>query len=166
MSLTENLWAQELICLENKMNKREDLANRLAENNYTHRDLNDLEEITIKINEENKGKPLPEEINLCPADRVPKIGEWIYVSGSASFDHGHDDVVGGLAQVCQIKEGKSGGEPVHFVRVKEHGHRGGVNWEQHLAMKQDELAKTYGYSFAYPSPDYNNYYDPTEWKSC
>lgn len=144
--------------------RRNELVDQLVNGTYTSKSLDELRKLTRKLNKKNKDKPLPASIQLCPADRVPKVGEWIYVGTAMSFDHGYYDVVGGLAQVYKVGKMKSGGKVVSTVYVKEHGHRGGKNWDQFTSKEQDKLAEMYGYSFAYPDPDYNDYRDSGEWQ--
>ena len=82
---------------------------------------------------------------------LPKIGDEIYVPTALHLSRGRDDVVGGLATVTKISKSMSGGEQVHFISVKEIP--GGFNWEQSLALKQDELKDRFGNNRAYPDPD-------------
>ncbi len=83
---------------------------------------------------------------------LPKVGNDIYVPSALHLSRGRDDVVvGGLARVKPVSKQMSGGEQVHFISVKEIP--GGFNWEQHLALMQDELKKEFGKNRAYPDPD-------------
>jgi len=138
------------------------LTERLSEERCDDKDLAEIRDLTIKRNRETDGTPLPRKIasKLCPPDRLPKPGDWIYARTAMSFDHGSDDVVGGLGEVDKVTE--MGGS--HFVRVKQQANRGGTNWEQFLAEKQEKLAKEFGHRLAFPDPDYNDYYEPGEWK--
>ncbi len=82
---------------------------------------------------------------------LPKRGEDIYIPSAMYLDRGHDDVVGGLAKVESVFEEMSGGKQVHFISVKEVP--GNFNWEQHIAVMQDEYKKGFGKNRAYPDPD-------------
>jgi hypothetical protein len=96
---------------------------------------------------------------------TPKKGDVIYVRTSMSCDHGWDDVTGGLALVTEVKC-LSGGDPnTPFVKVAQHGDRGGYNW-QILFDEQKELAERFKGEIAHPDPDYGpggDQYDPHEW---
>jgi hypothetical protein len=94
---------------------------------------------------------------------VPEVGEYIYVRTSLFIDHGEDDRVGGLAEVTDVHEGMSGGDPkCLFVGTMQHP-CGGSNWTQFLFREQEKLMKEHGDNFAYPDPDDRSYYDPHEW---
>lgn len=83
---------------------------------------------------------------------IPSVSKEIYVDSSFSMSHGRDDVLGGLATVTKVEKGRSAGETIHFISVKEHpGH--GYNWEQVLAKKQEELKEEFGSKRARPIPD-------------
>jgi hypothetical protein len=116
-------------------------------------DLEEARALTIRRNELTKDQPIT--VPLCPPDRVPKPGEWIYVRTAMSIGHGWDDVVGGLAQVTEAKPMMSGGDPnVHFVATRQHSVRGGENWEQHAAEEQEKRRERYGNQWAYVDPDW------------
>lgn len=94
---------------------------------------------------------------------VPEVGDYIYVRTSLFIDHGQDDVVGGLAEVTRAYESMSCGDSkCIFVETMQHSNGGG-NWTQSLFREQGRLMEEYGESFAYPDPDYRDYYDPHEW---
>lgn len=94
---------------------------------------------------------------------VPKVGDYIYVRTSLFIDHGEDDQVGGLAEVIDVHDGMSGGDPkCKFVVTMQHN-GGGSNWTQFLFREQERLMKEFGENFAYPDPDDRSYYDPHEW---
>jgi hypothetical protein len=83
-------------------------------------------------------------------NKIPKIGDTIYVDSSCSISNGSSDVMGGLATVTKVEKLKGIDDTV-FVSVKEHpGH--GYNWDS-LAERQAELKKEFGQKRAYPDPD-------------
>lgn len=119
-------------------------------------DEGDLEEacrLTIRRNELTEGTPV--DVELCPPDREPKVGEWIYVRTAMSIDHGHDDVVGGLAQVTGVSYSKSAGNPnTAFVATRQQPNRGGENWTQFASKEQEKRREQYGNQWAYVDPDW------------
>jgi hypothetical protein len=93
---------------------------------------------------------------------VPKVGDYVYTNTRISFDHGEDDVCGGLSTVTKVYESMSGGDAkCKFIEIAEH-QRGG-NWTQFLFEDQAELMKEFGKDWTYLDPDYNNYDEPGEW---
>ena len=83
----------------------------------------------------------------------PKVGDDIYVPTRMYIDHGEDDVMGGLAEVIEVKLGMSAGNPkTPFVTTKEHPNSS-YNWNS-LFEEQPRLKKEFGKKRAYPDPDY------------
>lgn len=95
------------------------------------------------------------EIQLqCDAGRVPdlRLGDVIYVGTELYLGHGVDDFRGGLAEVSEIQEGKSKGQPVPYIRVVQQPdtlH----NWKE-LATEQKKLRAERGKNWAHPDPDH------------
>jgi hypothetical protein len=90
----------------------------------------------------------------CDAGRVPELRprDVIYVETELYLGHGVDDFRGGLAEVSEIQDGKSKGQPVRYVRVVQQPdtlH----NWH-YLAAEQKELRARHGKSWAHPDPDH------------
>ena len=86
--------------------------------------------------------------------REPKLREDVYVPTSLYLSHGKDDVVGGLAQVVEIRTGTKGKAldiNLVFVRTLEHPNVF-YNWAI-LLEKQEELKEEFGNQRAYPDPD-------------
>jgi len=76
-----------------------------------------------------------------------KVGDNIYVRNSFHISRGSDDVVGGLAEVTEVKTEYGS----VWVSVKEHpGHS--YNWDS-LKDEQEGLKKEFGDKRAYPDPD-------------
>lgn len=118
-------------------------------------DEGDLEaacRLTIRRNELTENTPIT--VPLCPPDRVPKVGEWVYVRTAMSIDHGWDDVVGGLAEVTEVSRSMSGGNPdTPFIGTRQHCGRGGENW--HIAKdEQEKRQEEYGNRWGYMDPDW------------
>jgi hypothetical protein len=84
--------------------------------------------------------------------KVPRVGEQIYVPTALHLSRGRDDVQGGKAKVTAVSAGISAGKPVHFVSVEEHP-ASSYNWEEYLAKQQAELEKEFGNKRAHPDPD-------------
>jgi hypothetical protein len=89
----------------------------------------------------------------CNAGRVPGLrkGDVIYVETELYVGHGVDDFRGGLAEVSEVRQDISKGQPTPFVRVVQQPdtiH----NWKL-LASEQKELRQRHGKDWAYPDPD-------------
>ena len=97
---------------------------------------------------EKKDKADKAKVSAMP---LPKVGDDIYVPSALHLSRGRDDVMGGLAKVTSVSKDMSGGEQVHFISVKEIP--SGFNWEQYLALMQDDLKKEFGKNRARPDPD-------------
>ena len=90
----------------------------------------------------------------CDAGRVPELrkGDVIYIGTELYLGHGCDDFRGGLAEVSEMQEGKSKGQPVLYIRVVQQPdtlH----NWHS-LAGEQQKLRAGHGKSWAHPDPDH------------
>lgn len=90
----------------------------------------------------------------CAAGRVPELrpGDVIYVETELYLGHGVDDFRGGLAEVSEMQEGKSKGQPVLYIRVVQQPdtlH----NWHS-LAAQQKKLRADQGKNWAHPDPDH------------
>ena len=90
----------------------------------------------------------------CDAGRVPELnkGDVIYVETELYLGHGRDDFRGGLAEVSEVRQDISKGQPTPFVRVVQqldtlH------NWKL-LASEQKELRQRHGKDWAHPDPDH------------
>jgi hypothetical protein len=89
----------------------------------------------------------------CDAGRVPGLrkGDVIYVETELYVGHGVDDFRGGLAEVSEVRQDISKGQPTPFVRVVQQPdtiH----NWKL-LASEQKELRQRHGKDWAHPDPD-------------
>ncbi len=84
---------------------------------------------------------------VAKKNKIPKVGDKIYVTGAMYIDHGEDDVAGGLATVTKVEKQYNS----VFVSIKEHPGRT-LNWA-FLEEKQTELKKEYGRKKAKPDPD-------------
>jgi len=90
----------------------------------------------------------------CDAGRVPELrkGDVIYIGTELYLGHGRDDFRGGLAEVSEVRQDVSKGQPTPFVRVVQQPdtiH----NWKL-LASEQKELRQRHGKSWAHPDPDH------------
>jgi hypothetical protein len=90
----------------------------------------------------------------CNAGRVPELrkGDVIYIGTELYLGHGRDDFRGGLAEVSEVRQDVSKGQPTPFVRVVQQPdtiH----NWKL-LASEQKELRQRHGKSWAHPDPDH------------
>jgi hypothetical protein len=92
--------------------------------------------------------------DACVAGCVPELrrGDVIYIGTELYLGHGRDDFRGGLAEVNEVRQDVSKGQPTPFVRVAQQMdtlH----NWRL-LASEQKELRQSHGKSWAHPDPDY------------
>jgi hypothetical protein len=92
--------------------------------------------------------------DACAAGQVPELhkGDVIYIGTELYVGHGRDDFGGGLAEVIEVRQEKSKGQPTPFVRVVQQPdtiH----NWKL-LAWEQKELRQRHGKDWAHPDPDY------------
>jgi len=90
----------------------------------------------------------------CDGGRVPALraGDVIYIGTELYLGHGRDDFRGGLAEVSEVRQDVSKGQPTPFVRVLQQMdalH----NWKL-LASEQKEHRQRHGKSWAHPDPDY------------
>jgi hypothetical protein len=89
----------------------------------------------------------------CDAGRVPELhhGDVIYIGTELYLGHGRDDFRGGLAEVSEVRQDISKGQPTPFVRVVQQP--GTIhNWKL-LASEQKELRQRHGKGWAHPDPD-------------
>jgi hypothetical protein len=91
--------------------------------------------------------------DACAAGRVPELqsGDVIYIGTELYLGHGRDDFRGGLAEVTEVRQEKSKGQPTPFIRVAQEPdtlH----NWKI-LALEQKKLRAEFGKSWAHPDPD-------------
>jgi len=91
--------------------------------------------------------------DACAGGRVPDLnkGDVIYIGTELYLGHGRDDFRGGLAEVSEVRQDVSKGQPTPFVRVVQQPdtlH----NWKL-LASEQKELRQRHGKSWAHPDPD-------------
>jgi hypothetical protein len=89
----------------------------------------------------------------CDAGRIPELrkGDVIYVETELYLGHGRDDFRGGLAEVSEVRQDISKGQPMPFVRVVQQPdtiH----NWKL-LASEQKELRQQHGKNWAHADPD-------------
>ena len=85
--------------------------------------------------------------------KIPKIGEDVYVPTSLYLGHGVDDFQGGLCEIVNIEPEISAGKTCLFLEVKERpGHS--YNWEV-LMQEQDQLKNGFGEQRGYQDPDYD-----------
>jgi hypothetical protein len=92
--------------------------------------------------------------DACAAGQVPELhkGDVIYIGTELYLGHGRDDFRGGLAEVSEIRQDISKGQPTTFVRVVQQPdtiH----NWKL-LAQEQKELKQRHGKAWAHPDPDH------------
>ncbi len=92
--------------------------------------------------------------DACAGGRVPELrqGDVIYIGTELYLGHGRDDFRGGLAEVSEVQEGKSKGQPVLYIRVVQQPdtlH----NW-RYLAAEQKKLRAGHGKDWAHADPDY------------
>ena len=92
--------------------------------------------------------------DACAGGRVPELhkGDVIYIDTELYLGHGRDDFRGGLAEVSEVRQDISKGQPATFVRVVQqldtlH------NWKL-LASEQKELRQRHGKDWAHPDPDH------------
>jgi len=91
--------------------------------------------------------------DACAGGRIPELhkGDVIYIGTELYLGHGRDDFRGGLAQVSEVRQDISKGQPMPFVRVVQQPdtiH----NWKL-LASEQKELRQRHGKDWAHPDPD-------------
>lgn len=91
--------------------------------------------------------------DACAAGGVPELrkGDVIYIGTELYLGHGRDDFRGGLAEVMEVRQDVSKGQPTPFVRVSQQMdtiH----NWKL-LASEQKKLRHRHGRSWAHPDPD-------------
>jgi len=91
--------------------------------------------------------------DACAGGRMPELhkGDVIYIGTELYLGHGRDDFRGGLAQVSEVRQDISKGQPMPFVRVVQQPdtiH----NWKL-LASEQKELRQRHGKDWAHPDPD-------------
>src|SRR5690242_15651935 len=57
--------------------------------------------------------------DACAGGRVPELhkGDVIYIDSELYLGHGRDDFRGGLAEVSEVRQDISKGQPTPFVRV-------------------------------------------------
>jgi len=92
--------------------------------------------------------------DACAGGRVPELhkGDVIYIDSELYLGHGRDDFRGGLAEVSEVRQDISKGQPTPFVRVVQQPdtlH----NWRL-LASEQKGLQQRHGKDWAHPNPDY------------
>jgi len=92
--------------------------------------------------------------DACAAGGVPDLrkGDVVYIGTELYLGHGRDDFRGGLAEVSEVRQDVSKGQPTPFVRVLQQPdtiH----NWKL-LASEQKELRQRHGKEWAHPDPDY------------
>ena len=92
--------------------------------------------------------------DACAGGRVPELhkGDVIYIGTELYLGHGRDDFRGGLAEVSEVRQDVSKGQPAPFVRVLQQMdtlH----NWKM-LASEQKELRQRHGKDWAHPDPDH------------
>src|SRR5579864_3064242 len=92
--------------------------------------------------------------DACAAGGVPDLrkGDVFYIGTELYLGHGRDDFRGGLAEVSEVRQDVSKGQPTPFVRVLQQPdtiH----NWKL-LASEQKELRQRHGKEWAHPDPDY------------
>jgi len=92
--------------------------------------------------------------DACAAGRVPELrkGDVIYIGTELYLGHGRDDFRGGLAEVSEVRQDVSKGQPTPFVRVLQQMdtlH----NWKM-LASEQRELRQQHRKDWAHPDPDH------------
>jgi hypothetical protein len=92
--------------------------------------------------------------DACAAGQVPELhkGDVIYIGTELYLGHGRDDFRGGLAEVSEIRQDISKGQPTTFVRVVQQPdtiH----NWKL-LAQEQKELKQRHCKAWAHPDPDH------------
>ena len=90
----------------------------------------------------------------CDSGRTPELrkGDVIYIDTELYISHGCDDFRGGLAEVNEVRQDVSKGQPTPFVRVVQQAdtlH----NWKL-LAADQKKLRAEFGKSWAHPDPDH------------
>ena len=91
--------------------------------------------------------------DACAAGGVPELrpGDVIYIGTELYLGHGRGDFRGGLAEVREVRQDISKGQPTPFVRVVQQMdtiH----NWKL-LASEQKEHRRQHGKSWAHPDPD-------------
>jgi hypothetical protein len=91
--------------------------------------------------------------DACAVGGVPELhhGDVIYIGTELYLGHGRDDFRGGMAEVMEVRQDVSKGQPTPFVRVVQQPdtiH----NWKL-LASEQKELRQRHGKSWAHPDPD-------------
>jgi hypothetical protein len=92
--------------------------------------------------------------DACAAGQVPELhkGDVIYIGTELYLGHGRDDFRGGLAEVSEVRQEKSKGQPTPFICVAQEPdtlH----NWKI-LALEQKKLRAEFGKSWAHPDPDH------------
>lgn len=92
--------------------------------------------------------------DACAGGRVPELrkGDVIYIGTELYLGHGRDDFRGGLAEVSEVRQDVSKGQPTPFVRVLQQMdtlH----NWKM-LASEQRELRQQHRKDWAHPDPDH------------
>jgi hypothetical protein len=86
-------------------------------------------------------------------DRMPKVGDDIYLGTELYLGHGRDDFDGGLCRIVKITSGISAGKKTPFVEVKERPNHE-YNLE-YLLENQEEWKKEYGRRRGKACPDYS-----------
>jgi hypothetical protein len=92
--------------------------------------------------------------DACAAGRVPELrkGDVIYIGTELYLGHGRDDFRGGLAEVSEVRQDVSKGQPTPFVRVLQQMNTL-HNWKM-LASEQRELRQQHRKDWAHPDPDH------------
>lgn len=86
-------------------------------------------------------------------NKVPSVGDMIYVPTAMYLSRGRDDFNGGLCEVSKVGHMISDGKTVPSVCIKE---RPGTtyNWK-FLSEKQETLMKRWGEERGFEDPDYD-----------
>ena len=92
--------------------------------------------------------------DACAGGGVPELhhGDVIYIGTELYLGHGRDDFRGGLAEVSEVRQDVSKGQPTPFVRVLQQMDT--INNWKLLASEQKELRQRHGKSWANPDPDH------------
>ena len=84
----------------------------------------------------------------------PNVGDWIYVPTRISISRGWDDIMGGAAQVIEVRDEPRINGGTQLIRVAQVER--GFYWNN-LSYEQSALREQHGPQLARPDPDFTSY---------
>jgi hypothetical protein len=107
---------------------------------------------------------LPEEKDKLEekVEKIPRVGDVIYVDSALFIGHGRDDFCGGKAHISNVKESTIAGKSVKYYTVAI-SERPGTWYSWHgLAENQEKLKERFGDLRSHKDPDYSPQFNE-EW---